>query len=177
MAKTTGNTRRSQRSADRRRALWPLALAGAIVWCSGNALPSWTQPVFSSDKVAHFLTFGLLATLVGRLEAMRRARPVGIYAAVLVVSAFGATDEFHQSLTPGRAMEFADWMADTLGAAVATALYARWPGYRRWLETPVRELGAKRRVEIGATACVIPADGTGGSPKADRGTALAGRET
>jgi hypothetical protein len=38
-----------------------------------------------------------------------------------------------------------DWVADTLGAALAVTLYARWGWYRRWLEMPV---GAhKRRVE------------------------------
>jgi hypothetical protein len=44
-------------------------------------------------------------------------------------------------------MEFDDWLADTLGAALAVILYLRWTSYRRLLETPV---GRRRqpRVEI-----------------------------
>lgn len=91
------------------------------------------------DKVTHFFVFGLLATLVVRngLATGRRA-----WMAVVAVSAFGLTDEWHQSFTPGRSVEVADWVADTLGAAAAVAAYVRWPGYRRALE---REL--KSRVE------------------------------
>jgi hypothetical protein len=41
-------------------------------------------------------------------------------------------------------MEFADWVADTLGAAVAVVVYLRWNGYRRVLETPLRR---RRRLQ------------------------------
>jgi VanZ family protein len=35
-----------------------------------------------------------------------------------MASAFGASDEFHQAFVPGRTADVADWMADTLGAAI-----------------------------------------------------------
>jgi hypothetical protein len=44
-------------------------------------------------------------------------------------------------------MEFADWVADTLGAAVAVVVYLRWNGYRRVLEMPLRRRH-QPRVEI-----------------------------
>lgn len=86
-----------------------------------------------SDKVIHFLAFGLLATGIVRL--LPRGRRVW---AVVGVSLFGVFDEFHQSFTPGRAVELKDWVADTAGAATAVLLYTRAAPYRRLLETPVR---------------------------------------
>lgn len=107
-------------------------LAGMVVIASGRsqvAAPS----INHFDKVAHFSIFGLLATLIARCPGVRRFRY-----AILIVSLFGISDEFRQSFTPGRSVEFADWMADTLGAATAVSLYAFWPWYRRLLETPLR---------------------------------------
>lgn len=89
--------------------------------------------IVNIDKIVHFSVFGLLATLVARAPGTSRAWP-----AILIVSLFGITDEFRQSFTPGRSVEFADWMADTLGAATAVTLYAFWPLYRRILELPLR---------------------------------------
>ena len=54
--------------------------------------------------------------------------------AVGVTSLYGATDEWHQSYVPGRYAEVADWVADTLGALLATVLYAHWTVYRNFLE-------------------------------------------
>ena len=56
---------------------------------------------------------------------------------MLIVSAYAASDEWHQSFVPGRASEAADWIADTAGAIVAVVLYTRWKWYRQLLETPV----------------------------------------
>jgi VanZ family protein len=57
---------------------------------------------------------------------------------LLVVSAYGASDEWHQSFVPGRSTDVRDWIADTIGAALAIGLYAGWAWYRRLLETPLR---------------------------------------
>ncbi|MDP2136344.1 MAG: VanZ family protein, partial [Candidatus Didemnitutus sp.] len=116
-------------------------LAGMIFAASGRGEIAG-PPILGFDKVAHFFVFGLLATLVVRNGfAARRA-----WMAVALVSAFGASDEWHQSMTPGRAMQLADWVADTLGAAVAVAAYAGWPLYRRVLEIPLAA-GPKSRIE------------------------------
>lgn len=93
------------------------------------------------DKVAHFGVFGLLAILVVRNGIPPRLA----WIAVLAVSLFGLTDEWHQSFTPGRAVEFADWVADTLGAIVAVTIYVRWPRARAWLEHPLWR--RQRRIE------------------------------
>lgn len=95
-----------------------------------------------ADKVAHFLAFGAVATGAVRLVERRRAIWV-----VLGVSLYGACDEWCQSFTAGRSVEFADWMADTLGALVAVCAYVFWPLYRRILETPLRFRRKKPRIE------------------------------
>ena len=145
--------------SDRRRLIWPIALAITITWCSGRSVDGLPPTFEGSDKVVHFLLFGLMATLVARIETVARTRPLGRYAAILIVSVFGVTDELHQHFTPGRSMDFWDWVADSLGAGLATALYAEWLSYRRWLESPLRGWARKRRVEIEHEACVIAADG------------------
>lgn len=93
------------------------------------------------DKVAHFGVFGLLAMLVVR----NGFTPRRAWVAVLAVSLFGLTDEWHQSFTPGRSVEFADWVADTLGAIVAVTIYVRWPRARAVLEHPLWR--RQRRIE------------------------------
>lgn len=95
------------------------------------------------DKLSHFCVFGLLATLVVRAPGLKRW-----WWAVAVVSAFGISDEFRQSFTPGRSVEFADWLADTSGAALAVTLYTFWSWYRRLLETPLHlPCKARRRTD------------------------------
>ncbi len=114
-----------------------MVVASLIVIASSRSAVEGPK-IDNFDKVVHFSVYGLLGTLVVRALG----RPRAIWAVVLV-SGFGVSDEVHQSFTPGRSMEIADWVADTLGAAVAVTAYARWTRYREWLETPLFE--AKRR--------------------------------
>jgi hypothetical protein len=145
-----------------RKSIWPIGLAGALTWGSGQTLPHWGEPQFGSDKVIHFLLFGLLANWVGRSKRVQRIRPLGIYNAVVIVSLFGAIDEVHQHFTPGRSMDIFDWSADTLGAVFAIALYARWPRYRetfegvmsKWFDKSVQTGGLKSGK--GCAAVVAP---------------------
>lgn len=122
----------SRASSSKRGWLWPLAIAALIFAASSR--PTVAGPrIPHFDKVVHFAVYGLLATLVCRQG--RGWRAAGL--AVLVVSAYGATDEWHQSYVPGRSTELADWIADTAGAALAAALYVGWARYRQVLEQPV----------------------------------------
>jgi VanZ family protein len=114
-----------------RRWVYPVLLAGLIVVassCSAVAGPA----INNFDKVVHFSVYGLLGTLMVRALGVRRWGR-----AILIVSLFGASDELHQHFTPGRSMEFADWVADTLGAMVAVMIYTKWTWYRSQLENPL----------------------------------------
>ena len=131
MAESTDNS-----GAAKRAWFWALALAGSVVFASGGN-PQSPVSFIGIDKLAHFGVFGLLATLVLRTPQVCRRIGWRGWIAVLAVSAFGGTDEWHQSFTPGRSVEFADWIADTTGAALAVTLYLKWGWYRRLLEFPV----------------------------------------
>lgn len=107
------------------------AIAGLIVIASSRSAVEGPK-IEHFDKVVHFSVYGLLGTLVVRAWG----RPRAIWA-VVAVSAFGVSDELHQYFTPGRSMEFADWVADTAGAVVAVWAYTRWTWYRERLEALV----------------------------------------
>jgi VanZ family protein len=122
----------------RLRWIWPLAMAGLIVFASSQShIPG--PKIHNFDKLVHFSAFGLLATLVARVGPGWR----GAVWALIITSAFGASDEWHQSFVPGRSCDFFDWLADTLGAAVAVAGYAGWSRYRNLLEWSLRSRAAK----------------------------------
>lgn len=121
------------------RTAWRWLFAGIlmalVVTASGRSEIAGPPGIPGMDKIAHLSVFGLLATLIVRSPGTTRRWPLF---AVLLVSFFGMSDEWHQSFTPGREVEFADWVADTFGAALAVSLYTFWPFYRRLLETPLR---------------------------------------
>jgi VanZ family protein len=91
----------------------------------------------SKDKLAHFLVFGLVATSILRTPKLCNLRASSLLIAIVLTSAYGGLDEFRQSLTPGRSVELADWLADTSGAILAVLIYAKWAAYRKCLEWSV----------------------------------------
>ncbi len=95
---------------------------------------------FPKDKIGHFLVFGLLGTLFARLPLLTKYNWKGAIAASLAAIAFGAIDEWRQSFTPGRSVEFADWVADSLGAITAITLYRRCRPYRWLLELQLKRI-------------------------------------
>lgn len=109
---------------------WPVAVAGMIFLASHRPKLGGGSWFRHSDKVVHFSAYGLLGTLACRPARTWRGAAV----AVLATSAFGASDEWHQSFVRGRTAEVADWVADTAGASCAAMLYVRWSWYRRQLE-------------------------------------------
>jgi VanZ family protein len=84
-----------------------------------------------SDKLLHFLGYGVLAlALLYGLAPLLPGR--GAWSWSFVIAAlYGASDEWHQSFVPGRSPEVADALANTAGAAAALLLFAAllhlWP--------------------------------------------------
>ena len=77
-----------------------------------------------SDKILHALEYALLCVLAFRLFRTSRRRWLFRWAAVAALvfaSLFGLSDEWHQGLV-GRDADVADWLADTVGAALAAAV-------------------------------------------------------
>lgn len=124
----------------KRARIWPVLIVITVFVVSGQsevATPSGLS--FRIDKIAHFGVFGALATSLIRLPAFQCRGLRGAWMVILLVSAYGGLDEWRQSFTPGRFMEFDDWVADTLGAITAVALYKGCPLWRKLLETPMRK--------------------------------------
>lgn len=65
------------------------------------------------DKLAHFVTFGVIAGLFW--VGVGGAHPLLM---VILASAIGGLDEWHQSFLPGRSADLTDLLAD-LGGAIA----------------------------------------------------------
>ena len=77
------------------------------------------------DKAAHWTLYCALAWLVAR--ALRRGHGLTLWhtfaLSILLASAYGASDEFHQRFVPHRTCDPADWVADTLGTTAAAAAF------------------------------------------------------
>ena len=95
---------------------------------SRTAEPPWLL-LTTSDVVAHAVAYAVLAVAMLRgLTAARLAAAsvrTALLAAVLA-TAYGAVDEFHQSLVAGRHVELRDVAADALGATADVALRWAW---------------------------------------------------
>jgi VanZ family protein len=116
--------------------LWPFCIALTIFLVSGTsklATPDLGFD-FSYDKLAHLLVFGLLATAVLRIPQFFEQGWKGACLTICIVSIYGALDEYHQSFTVARYVELDDWIADTVGASLASILYLKWHCYRNFLE-------------------------------------------
>ncbi|MDX8382460.1 MAG: VanZ family protein [Ghiorsea sp.] len=71
------------------------------------------------DKLVHATAYAVMAALAWRFLAhhMGAARSL-FFACLLFCSAYGMSDEYHQSFIQGRDADVWDWLADTLGAAL-----------------------------------------------------------
>jgi VanZ family protein len=83
------------------------------------------QNIPNADKLGHIALYFILGCLVARaLRLHPQFSPAQLFIlTILITSAYGATDEWHQSYVPGRAPEFADWTADTFAALLAATTF------------------------------------------------------
>ena len=113
--------------------LWgPVAVFVVGVWVL-SAQPDLPAPEIVSDKVLHvvaYAAFGVLCLRAwhGGLSPLA-LRPTVV--ALLLTVGYGAVDEWHQAWVPGRFASVHDWLADALGAALATGAIGLWFGRRR----------------------------------------------
>ena len=95
-----------------------------IFWISSIAQPI-ALPEGPADKGAHALLYAGLGILVVRALAGGWRRPLALtggLAAVLICTAYGITDEFHQRFVPPREADVLDVAADAVGAIAAVML-------------------------------------------------------
>jgi VanZ family protein len=95
----------------------------AIFCVSGMSKPPFmVGPLTGMEKPGHFAAYAFLCVLLFR--ALRcSCRPWVFHwaplLALILASAYAATDEFHQLFVPGRHGEVRDWAIDSLGALLA----------------------------------------------------------
>jgi len=82
---------------------------------------SLQTPQLVSDKILHFLAFGLfgVANMRAFHGGFRRPAPAPTLAALLLTAGFGAFDEWRQTFIETRYGSFADWVADVAGGIAA----------------------------------------------------------
>jgi VanZ family protein len=105
-------------------------LSSQSVLPGASVLPDW----LNHDWLHHGTAYAGLAMVVvralagGRLRAVGTASLVGAWA---FATAYGFTDEWHQSFVPGRTADPRDLLADGVGAALGLGLVRAWSIIRR----------------------------------------------
>jgi VanZ family protein len=86
-----------------------------------HPLPMLTEHVW--DKLLHTIEYAGLATLLFRaLDGERLGAWQSAILTAVFVSAYGATDEWHQLFVPLREADMQDWMTDTLAGMIGAAM-------------------------------------------------------
>ena len=118
-------------------------MAGIIFWMSANtgssinqglgiisALKAFLSSIAFSltghevdvSPIGHFVEYFIFGVLL--LNALRFHMPLSraVLLAIIIGSAYGITDEFHQLFVPERSCDPMDWLVDTIAIALGAAL-------------------------------------------------------
>jgi VanZ family protein len=104
-------------------AWWAAAVGWAVVIFTFSTLPG-SQVPGRYGSLAHFLEYAILGAVVYVALQIDTSPTRALVLAVLITSAYGISDEFHQAFVPMRVPDPMDWLIDTLGA-LSGALAAR----------------------------------------------------
>jgi VanZ family protein len=134
---------------------WAPVIAAFVATFVASSIPGDRLPPLGGwnvDKLLHALEYAVIGLLIARplcLTAWGRDRPAAVLlVASTLASVWGATDEVHQLITPNRAADWRDWVADTAGAIVGAAA---WLAVVR-ARARARARTAEARAEVSDTA-------------------------
>ena len=102
-------------------------MAAIFFMSSGPGVP--ISSAHNLDKLLHAGAYGVLSGLLAWAMTrglLRSATAPVLVAAWLISTAYGASDEWHQSFVPGRVADVADLLADSLGALAAAGAVGAW---------------------------------------------------
>jgi len=135
---------------------WIPAVIWACVVFGLSSIPGRSIPSLgfsAQDKLAHGFVFGTLAILV--LWALRGTRfdrrPwFAVALAVVIATAYGVSDEFHQRFVPFRSPDVFDVIADGAGALLGAVVFSLWTRRRSRMSDPLNML--EKNPEIARTS-------------------------
>lgn len=98
----------------------PLAVYWVVLFIATSIPADRIPEVGVGDKFSHFFAYAVLSALLfftfsfQEKFSLLRLHPAKM--SVLISTIYGALDELHQMLIPGRSAEVLDWIADFVGA-------------------------------------------------------------
>jgi len=103
-----------------------LLWAALIFWFSAQSAPPDFGPNLPKKrKIEHMAGYAVFGCLI--LRALRKAHalplPKATWLAILLVAAYAASDEWHQTFVPNRTGQVSDVVIDTVGGGIAIAGY------------------------------------------------------
>lgn len=104
--------------------LGALVWGALIFWASSqpNPFPQLPRGLFDHDKLLHAAAYAVLGALVLAALGGVPLRPwVALSLTIAVGTAYGASDEWHQSFVPNRSSDPGDLAADAVGVAAGAA--------------------------------------------------------
>jgi len=107
----------------------PLLVYCLLIFIQSTQPSPENLPSFEfSDKILHFLAFGVMGILFYRAYQTLplKNNTQLLLLSVISASLYGISDEIHQSFVPYRDADILDAVADILGAACAVYLYHLW---------------------------------------------------
>src|SRR5262245_49173054 len=116
------------RSICRRALLWlpPLLYAALIFYFSSQSDPLPVLTAWVWDKALHGVEYAGLGFLLCRaLKGERVGSHASLAFAIVIASAYAASDELHQLFVPERQADILDWVADMFGAGCGAAAYTQ----------------------------------------------------
>jgi len=118
----------------------PPILWGLIIFSFSSLQVGSSNEIYWKDfvikKTAHIVEYSILAVLLYRaMIGSDIEKKKAIIFAILIVSLYGFTDEFHQSFTPGREPRIRDVIIDTIGGALGVLTFSKvLEKYPKWKE-------------------------------------------
>jgi len=104
----------------------PLTIYWLILFIATTTPVERLPSIGFTDKINHFIAYFILAVLVNlTLIYQRKFRLLfekASIATIIICLFYGAVDELHQILVPGRFAETLDWVADASGTIMAVLI-------------------------------------------------------
>ena len=113
----------------------PPVLWALVIFSFSSMQVAGTSDVYWKDfivkKTAHLVEYGILACLLYRAMINSNiSRQKAFVLSILIAGIYGASDEYHQSFTPGREPRTRDVVIDTVGAIIGSSVGKRFIGNR-----------------------------------------------